>query len=195
MKDFKPYQQGSVDYFCGVYSILNAFRWAAQDFKRLTYTQGCLFYQDLVSFLLKKEMFTRVLERGTPDAWLVELLGEADLYSRKKFKLALNFECPYVDTEKSVPEALAEIGDFLEREHTAWIVSLYNKTLGSHYTVGTKIVGRRVDLFDSCGGSICHTDHAIWGPKIKKGESAPCPPKGKMYLFKPGQVLITVNRI
>jgi len=107
----------------------------------------------------------------------------------------LSFECPYVGTEKSVPDALAEIGDFLEREHTAWIISLYNKTLGSHYTVGTKVVGRRVDLFDSCGGSICHTDHAIWGPAIKKGDSAPCPPRGKMYLFKPGQVLMTVKAL
>ncbi len=106
-------------------------------------------------------MFTRVLKRGTPDDWLMEILREADRYTRKKFKLALNFECPYADTEKSVPEALTEIGDFLEQKHTAWIISLYNKTLGSHDTVGTKVVGRRVNLFDSCGGSICHTDHAI----------------------------------
>ena len=195
MEEFKPYQQGSVDYFCGIYATINAFRWAARDFKLLTYTQGCSLYQDLMTFLLKNEMFTRVLERGTPDAWLMKILREADRYTRKKFKLALNFECPYAETEKSVPEVLGEIGDFLEREHTAWIISLYNKTLGSHYTVGTKVVGRRVNLFDSCGGSICHTDHAIWGPKIEKDESAPCPPKGKMYLFKPGQVLITVNPV
>ena len=193
MKEIKPYQQGTIDYFCGVYAVINAFRWAARDYRLLSYAQGCRFYRELISFLLKKEVFARVLERGTPDDLLIDILNEAKRYVAVKFKLSLNFECPYADTEKSVPDVLSEIGDFLERKHTAWIISLYNRTLGSHYTVGTKIVGRRVTLFDSCGGSVCHTDHALWGPEIKKGESAPCPPQGKMYLFKPGQVLITVN--
>ncbi len=65
MKNIKPYQQGTIDYFCAVYAVINAFRWVAKDLKKLSYAEGCLFYQYLISFLLKKGLFEEVLQHGT----------------------------------------------------------------------------------------------------------------------------------
>ena len=195
MKKIKSYQQGTIDYFCAVYAVINAFRWAAKDLKVLSYEEGCLFYQYLISFLLKKDLFDEVLHQGSSCSVLKKLLKKADGYTRKNFGLSLNFKMPFERTKKNIPSVLNEIRQCLEENGNAWIVRLNNQRLGDHWSVGTKIsLLYRVCLFDSYGSAGFDANKALWVPSEVKNKKT-VPPKGKTYLLKEGQVLLTVKKI
>ena len=202
MKKIKPYQQGTIDYFCGAYAVINAFCWAAKEYKTLSYKEGCLFYQHLISFLLKEEAFDKVLHHGTSCKLLAKIIKRADQYVRKNFSLSLNVEFPFVHTKKSVLSALNEIGSFLKKPDTAWIIRLNNQQIGDHWSVGTEITEKkRVHLFDSYGYAGFDANKAVWTPAIKDKKTPdnptgkPLPKKGKTFLLKKGQILLTVERI
>ncbi|MBO4521527.1 MAG: hypothetical protein J5787_10025 [Alphaproteobacteria bacterium] len=203
MKQIKPHQQGTIDYFCGVYAVINAFRWAAKKHKKLSYKESCLFYQYLISFLLKKDLFAEVLHSGSSCRILSKIIKRADKYTRKTFSLSLSVESPFARTKKSVSAALGEIGDFLKLADTAWIIRLNNQTIGDHWSVGTKIASdNRVCLFDSYGYAGFDANKAVWVPAVKEKDKTPDnptempdPPKGKTYLLKEGQLLLTVKRV
>lgn len=199
----KAYQQGTIDYFCGVYAIINAFRCAAQHQKELTYREGCLFYQRLIKFLIKKDCFKEVLCHGTDCALLADLLKKADRYTRKNFGLAMDFQTPYAKTKKSPQEVVNEIGDYLKQEQTAWIIRLNNRNLGDHWSVGTSVTHHgTVNLFDSYGCTRFDANKAVWVPPIKKSDITPDnptgmtePPKGKTLLLKEWQILIKIRPV
>ena len=144
---------------------------------------------------MKKDLFDEVLHRGSSCAVLKKLLKKADGYTRKNFGLSLNFEMPFERTKKNVSSVLNEIRQCLEENGNAWIVRLNNQRLGDHWSVGTKISPQyRVCLFDSYGCAGFDAKKALWvPPKVKN--KIPVPPKGKTYLLKEGQVLLTVKKI
>ena len=203
MEKIKPYQQGTIDYFCGVYAVINAFRWAAKEYRIFTYEESCLFYQNLISFLLKKDFFEEVLHHGSSCEILSKIIKRSDKYIRKNFSLSLNVEALFIHTQSGVPEALNKIRFFLEKPNTAWIIRLNNQKLGDHWSVGTEITEkRRVRLFDSYGYAGFDANKAVWTPAVKESDKTPdnptgmpVPPKGKTYLLKEGQLLLTVKRI
>ncbi len=199
----KAYQQGTIDYFCGVYAIINAFRQAAQDQKKLSFREGCLFYQHLIKYLIKKDRFKEVLCHGTDCDLLSDLLKKADRYTQKNFGVSLNFKIPYAKTRKEPQKVIDEIKDFLERKHTAWIIRLNNQTTGDHWSVGTKITpDGTVCLFDSYGAKQFDVKKSLWVPPIKESDKTPDnptgmpnPPKGKTLLLKEGQILIKTRPV
>lgn len=199
----KAYQQGTIDYFCGVYAEINAFRWAARDQKKLTYRAGRAFYQHLIKYLIKKDLFQEVLCHGTSCDLLLNLLNKADRYTRKHFGLALEFQVPYAAENKSALKIVKEIGTFLEQDHTAWIIRLNNQNLGDHWSVGTTVTQNgTVRLFDSYGCTRFDANKSLWVPPIKKADitsdnptGMPKPPKGKTLLLKEGQILIKTHPV
>ena len=48
----KAYTQGEIDYFCGVYAVINACRQILKEKKYFSYNDGCLFYQHLMQYLI-----------------------------------------------------------------------------------------------------------------------------------------------
>ncbi len=199
----KAYHQGTIDYFCGVYATINAFRWAVRDQKMLSYEQGCSFYQYLMDFLINKNVFQEVLYHGTNGRLMTDLLNQANLYVKETFGLSLNFTVPYENTEKTTESVISEISNFLKQERTAWIVRLNNKKLGDHWSVGTEVKpDGKISLFDSYGCSCFDGKKTIWVPDIKVSERTddnptgmPKPVKGKTFLLKEGQILIKVSAI
>lgn len=199
----KAYQQGTIDYFCGVYAIINAFRQAAQNQKKLSYREGCLFYQHLIKHLIKKDRFKEVLCHGTDCDLLSDLLKKADRYTQKNFGLSITFETPYAHMRKNPQTVINEIKDFLEQENTAWIIRLNNQSLGDHWSVGTKITPNGiVRLFDSYGAKQFDAKKSLWVPPIKEADKTPDnptgmpnPPRGKTLLLKEGQVLIKTRPV
>ncbi len=199
----KAYQQGTIDYFCGVYAVINAFRWAARDQKKLTYRAGCAFYQHLIKCLIKKDLFQEVLCHGTSCDLLINLLNKTDRYTRKHFGLALEFQAPYAAENKSALKIVKEIGTFLEQDHTAWIIRLNNQNLGDHWSVGTAVTKNgTVRLFDSYGAKSFDANKAVWTPPVKEKDRTPdnpsgmpIPPRGKTALLKEGQFLIAVSQV
>ena len=203
MRPIKPYKQGTIDYFCGVYAIINAFRWAAKDFKTISDQEGCLFYQYLISYLLKKGSFEEVLHHGTSCKLLSKIIKRADKYTRTTFSLSLNVETPFVHTKKDIPAALSEIGSFLKKADTAWIIRLNNQKIGDHWSVGTEITEKKeIRLFDSYNYPGFDANEAVWTPPVKDENKTPdnptgmpVPPKGKTFLLKKGQILIIVKPV
>lgn len=203
MKKLRPYQQGTIDYFCGVYAVINAFRWAAKGHKILSYKESCLLYQYLISFLAEKNRFDEVLRHGTSCELLSQIIKRANKYIGKNFSLSLNFETPFSHTKKTVPIVLNEVRAFLEMPNAAWIIRLNNQRLGDHWSVGTGITDKnRVCLFDSYGCAGFDANKAVWTPPVKEKDKTPdnptgmpFPPKGKTYLLKEGQILLTTEKI
>ncbi len=197
----KPYQQGTIDYFCGVYAVINVFRHAARSRAELSYAGGCAFYQDLIKRLIKFDRFEEVLRHGTDAELLEKLLKKADGYVRRAYGLKIDFSAPYADTGKDVLTAVNEIGKFLKQSNTAWLLRMNNKALGDHWSVATTVYSNgKVALFDSYGAKSFDANKAVWTPPVKEKDRTldnpsgmPIPPRGKTMLLKEGQFLIAVS--
>ena len=197
----KPYQQGAIDYFCGVYAVINAFRHAARGRAELSYTDGCAFYQYLITRLIKSDRFEEVLRHGTDAELLEKLLKKADGYVRREYGLKIDYSAPYADTDKDVLTAVEEIGKFLKQDGTAWLLRMNNKSLGDHWSVATTVCSDgKVALFDSYGAKSFDANKAVWTPPVKEKDRTPdnpsgmpIPPRGKTMLLKEGQFLIAVS--
>ncbi|MBO4626160.1 MAG: hypothetical protein J5679_02715, partial [Alphaproteobacteria bacterium] len=70
----KAYYQGEIDYFCGVYAIINSVRIASLGIHTFTYEESCAFFQHLITFLYNNDKFLSVLKHGTSNKLMYELL-------------------------------------------------------------------------------------------------------------------------
>lgn len=197
----KAYTQGVVDYFCGVYAVINAFRHAVRGRRYLSYTEGCLFYQHMMQSLINKGVIEEVLHHGTTCSQIMDYIETAESYVRETFGMKMTADRPYIDTDKSVEQAVDEMGAYLEHPKNACIIRLNNQELGDHWSVGTELTSRgNFKLFDSYGCSKFDAKTALWSPVPAADKSTPGnptgmpkPPRGKTYLAKEGQILIRVE--
>lgn len=145
----KAYYQGEIDYFCGVYAIINAVRIAAQPVHDFTYHEGCLFFQHLVSFLYKNEKFLKVLHHGTSYQLMYELLAETKKYLFKQYRLKLHYKKLLSFSDLPDKNLWIYIQRYLREPNTSTILRLHNTALGDHWTVAQRQTSNILKLFDS----------------------------------------------
>lgn len=89
----KAYTQGEIDYFCGVYAVINACRQILKGKKYFSYNDGCLFYQHLMQYLIDAGKIGEVLHHGTDYDLILRLVeqGSAMLFRNSALRLAMSF--------------------------------------------------------------------------------------------------------
>lgn len=198
----KAYTQGEVDYFCGVYAVINACRRVLRGTKHLSYNDGCLFYQYLMQYLIDQGKISEVLRHGTDYELILRLAEQGSDYVFKTFGVKITLDRPYDKTSKS-PEAVTdEIASFLKRGGTSCIIRLNNGDVGDHWSViEEKTAGGKIKLFDSYAYGGFSVKKSVWLPedlKLKQTDDNPTgvpkPPKGMTYLTKCGLILLTAGK-
>lgn len=194
----KAYLQGEVDYFCGVYAVVNACRRVLRGRKYFSYGDGCLFYQHLMQYLTDRGKISEVLHHGTDYDLILQLTEQGADYVLKTFGVRITFERPYDETAKTLETAADEIRSFLKDGGTSCIIRLNNKDVGDHWSViEEKTAGGKIKLFDSYAYGSFYLKKAVWLPEnlsLKQTDNnptgAPPPPKGTTYVAKRGLILL-----
>ena len=133
----QAYHQGTVDFFCAVYAIINASRLLLNDVNiRFSYERGCHFYQHLMTYLHDNEYFIRVLKSGTDYKLKDELLQEACRYLEKQFKgYRITFSYPFRKKRVKIQDLLQHVEDFFNHPKQTCIMRYHNFVEGDHWNV------------------------------------------------------------
>lgn len=133
--EMKPYNQGNVDFFCGIYAVMNACRFAGRKYHTFTFNQGCEFYQHMMQFLINNNLLEEVLYHGSSFEIMQMYLAEARDYLHEKYGLKLYFKRPFLWVDMPVKQASSMIAKYLRRENTAAIIRFENKDCGDHWSM------------------------------------------------------------
>lgn len=196
----KAYTQGEIDYFCGVYAIINACRRMMSRRRPFSYNDGCLFYQHLMDKLIAEGRIAEVLHHGTNYDLLRSLLEEARVYVRETFGAELSFDQPYAGTDKTLEQTAEEIGEALNNPVHSYIIRFNNREVGDHWSVISQRSRNSFRLFDSYAYPAINLKTSSWIPeKIslnmtkKNPTGVPQPPKGRTYIVKHGLFFLSLS--
>lgn len=145
----KAYYQGQIDYFCGIYAIINATRIAAGKTHRFNYKQSCAFFQHLIQYLYDNNKFLDVLYNGTSLDLMDDLLAETRRYLKDVYNINFHFKRIIGNKKYSVSQLGDYINAYIKRANTSCVIRIYNEELGDHWTVAQKKTSTILKLFDS----------------------------------------------
>lgn len=131
----KPYNQGNVDYFCGIYAVINACRYAGRKYHTFSFHEGCEFYQHMMQFLIDKGLIEEVLHHGSSFEIMQMYLETARAYLYDKYKLKLYYKRPFIWLDMPLTRAKNMIAKYLTRPNTASIIRFENKDCGDHWSM------------------------------------------------------------
>ncbi len=194
----KAYTQGEIDYFCGVYAVINACRQILKGKKYFSYNDGCLFYQHLMQYLIDAGKIGEVLHHGTDYDLILRLVEQGNAYAFQKFGVKISYELPYAQTVESFDAASKEIDRRLKEENASCIIRINNTEVGDHWSVMLqKTSSGKIKLFDSYAYNGFYSSRAVWLPEnpiLKKTDANPTgvpkPPKGITYVTKHGLIFL-----
>lgn len=145
----KAYTQGEIDYFCAIYAIINASRFAAAGIRKFSFKESCEFYQHLMQYLYDRGELLNVLYNGTEYDLMDELLAHASTYLAAKYKVRILFTHPFYERDLSLTRAYLFIRKYLSRANTSCIIRLNNRAVGDHWSVIERLDSPFFKLFDS----------------------------------------------
>ena len=147
----KPYNQGNVDFFCGIYAVINACRYAGRKYHIFSFKEGCAFYQHMMQFLLDKGLFEEVLYHGSSFEIMQMYLEQACKYMYEHYRLRLFYKRPFTWMDMPLERATRVIAKYLTAPNTAAIIRFENKDCGYHWSIirAVPFPLSRFKLFDS----------------------------------------------
>ena len=141
----KPYAQGDLDFMCGIYAIINAFRALCRE---ITWEISTHLFQHLVSCLnrhSRQALFPIIFRTGA--SLMRKLLGEAQSYLKKRLKIELAIEPKGRELKSKSLEAAWQRLSAIVDETTVLILPLSGRW--DHWTVLYDINARKIRLVDS----------------------------------------------
>lgn len=151
-------EQGHLDGLCGIYSVINAFRLAAEHAddshsslrEALGEDWSDTLFRHLVRIAQKGRRQADFVYVGLTTAHLARLIGEAGLWLEKCFDLAVTVRRPlYHCANASLAKRCETIAAHLATPATAVIVGTAEPW--NHWTVVARVEARRLVLVDSSG--------------------------------------------
>jgi len=187
----KAYTQGEIDYFCGVYAIINSVRFAAAGFHKFTFHQSCEFYQHLVRWLYDRGEFLNVLDHGTSYELMDRMLAAANEYLVAKYKFRLLWTHPFSNRDLSLTRAYLFIKKYLAGDATSCLIRLDNRVVGDHWSVIENLNRPFFNLFDSYSYAGMDFRHSLWDD----GLSTPTADPSATRINKNGIILIKAVKV
>ena len=149
---FQMSYQGSLDYFCGIYAVINAIGFASSSFKVLTFKEKCDFFQYIMLYLLDKKILERVIKKGSPCALEERYLMLAQKYMKEKHHILVQWRklsSIAVQQKLDCEDASFVLRRWLKKERHSCIVRVKTNKMGDHWTVFRKIKFPACYLLDS----------------------------------------------
>ena len=150
--EFQMSYQGSLDYFCGIYAVINAIVFASSSFKVLTFKERCEFFQYITLYLLDKKILERVIRKGSSCALEEKYLILARKYMREKHHILVQWrKLSAVSMRKNLDckDVSVVLRHWLKKKNHSCIVRVKTAKMGDHWTVFKKIKFPVCYLLDS----------------------------------------------
>ncbi|MBE6453120.1 MAG: hypothetical protein E7012_06505 [Alphaproteobacteria bacterium] len=181
----KACTQGSIDYFCGIYSTINAVKKACQKIRKFSYKEDCLLYQYLMQKLIDRGLISEVLHYGSSFSIMKLYLSDAKEYMNKEYNIKITYRQPFAHKKQSFDYIAKYVWCWLKRRNNSVIIRLKNKTIGDHWTVVTKCLPilQKLKLFDSYSYKELNTKYC----RLKDLSS-------RTYIMEEGVILIKVHK-
>lgn len=146
----KAYKQGTIDYFCAIYAIINAIRQAAGKYHYFNIKEATAFYQHLMTYLFNNKKFLEVLYEGTSLDLMKELLAETKKYLFDTYNLKVHYRRVLKYNDMPIKKFETFVSNYLKKNNVSCLLRLYNKEIGDHWSViEKKCLRYRLSLFDS----------------------------------------------
>ena len=144
--EIKPFQQGELDWFCGLYSCLNALRIAAHAVRPISKSLSTKLYQAGIGYLDRKNAAGETATRGMESVRQRYLLGQLTRQLRGR-GIEMTIERPAL-SDSSIASAF----DWIEASIAKGApVLAYLDGSQDHYTVIAGIDDKHLHFFDSIG--------------------------------------------
>lgn len=154
-----PYEQGNLDWLCGIYSIINAIALAAARARgnniRLGKLKGNIAHAGIDELFAALTAGTPGLRRRT--GWAVingldsvevaSLIGVASRWLTARYRLRLAIQRPFYRSAKMSPKNLARVIQKASQEGAAVIIE--GRGRWNHWSVAINVNKRGIKLFDS----------------------------------------------
>ncbi|MBQ4084724.1 MAG: hypothetical protein IJC30_03615 [Alphaproteobacteria bacterium] len=197
----KVYTQGEVDFFCGVYAVLNACRKVICKDYHFSYYGGCAFFRHLIQTVIDAGRMEELLHHGTSLELMKKLLDTAIAYVFEKTGISLTYEFPYEKTTESIENTAKKLKEKIEKEAGACIFWVHDLEMDEHWTTVTDIKAGRFKLMDSYNTPFIPVQSCLWLPERavcrqrQRGHLFyPRVPKGKTHLMKQGIIFISKSK-
>ena len=144
----KPFQQGSLDCFCGLYSVINAIKFLSYANFNFSYNKAFDLFCYLIKNLQEKDKLESSLVYGMNVNDLYYLLRKTREFLYENYNLHISIRKPF---NRKIKISFEDFIIFLDNN-----LNQTNKTiiLGTpeHWTVFYKITENNIYIFDSFGG-------------------------------------------
>ena len=194
----KVYTQGEVDFFCGVYAVLNACRKVICKDYHFSYYGGCAFFRHLMQTVIDAGRMVELLHHGTSLDLMKKLLDTAVAYIFEKTGIRLVYDFPYEKTTETVTKIVAELKEKIRAEAGACIFWVHDTEVDEHWTTVTDVKAGRLKLMDSYNTAYIPVKTCLWLPQKGRCHQRqrahlfyPRVPKGKTHLMKQGIIFIS----
>lgn len=159
-KSIKPYQQGDLDLFCGLYAVVNACQWGLRYIDPMhTASSKALFEVLFASLNSDPQKLQLALSDGISAATMGRVLKIARRWLKRERGIEVDIRKPLHRKRKvSLHKYVSKIETHLVHSNTAAIVLSAGQL--NHWTVVTHTNQNTLRLLDSCGRS--HFRRAKW---------------------------------
>lgn len=146
----KPYQQGGLDSLCGIYAIINAFKWGLRDLSPLTKKKCKHLHSTLSEYLENQGLLSSAVNNGIsyPDlGQLIKVSGEC--ICKEKSIIQTTRKPFHSKRGVNIQTLSLKLQSHLAAPHAAAIIVTTGRM--DHWTVATGISRSSIILSDSAG--------------------------------------------
>lgn len=145
-----PYEQGNLDAFCGIYSIVNATRLINRNIRD---KEAIRLFGKCMKHVEKRRSLGRVCTAGIDQDDLWNILKELILVNHP-----INAKRPFYRNGKiSTKDYLRELRDYFDQGGKRSAIILIEDSDGEHWTVIKAMTKKQISLFDSSMMKTVHT--------------------------------------
>jgi len=141
-KKFQIAYQGTLDYFCGIYAVINATGFACSSIKILTAPQKEEFFRYFMKYLLDNGLLAQVIDHGTTCQLEERYLRLAQKYMKEKHNILIQWK-KLSSLKSKKPLSFAQIFYLLNRwvrlKNHSCIIRVDTPQTGDHWTVFKRV--------------------------------------------------------
>lgn len=168
---FKIAYQGTLDYFCGIYAVINAVGLACASFRVFSAREKEELFRYFLKYLLSKGMLEQVIEHGTTCLLEEKYLRLAQLYMKEKYNILIQWK-KLSSLEKwrnlNFEQAFYILSRWIKRKDHSCIVRVDTLETGDHWTVFKRVKFPVCYLVDSYHFLKINFTNLAWKPRRRK---------------------------
>lgn len=189
---FQISYQGTLDYFCGIYAVINAVGYACSSFKVMTSSEKEAFFRCFMKYLIDNNLIEQVVNHGTTCVLEEKYLLLARDYMKENYHILIQWKklTALPDwRDLTFRKTFQLLRQWMLRKDHSCIVRVDTPKTGDHWTVFQKVKFPVSYLVDSYHFLKINFANLAWKPRRKKKSSK------ETQLMKEGIFFISAKQL